>query len=184
MNPEQWTQKTREAVQASEQVARAHSHGEVHPAHLLLALLEQQDGLVPSLLAKLGVAPALCQSHAEDALAKLPRVEGSDLRGSQELSFLLQAADAARTANGDEYLSTEHLLMALVTADSPLGKALNESGLTADVVRSAVSQIRGDRKVTNDHPESQDEALKKYAQDLTALAREGQIGRASCRERV
>lgn len=175
MNPEQWTQKTREAVQACEQVARTHSHGEIYPAHLLLALLEQEDGLVPSLLTKLGVAPALCHSHAQDALAKLPRVEGSELRGSQELSFLLQAADAARLASGDEYLSTEHLLMALVTADSPLGKALNESGLNADVVRSAVSEIRGDRKVTDDHPESQDEALKKYAQDLTALAREGRL---------
>lgn len=175
MNPEQWTQKSREAAQASEQLAHELSHSEIQPAHLLLALLQQADGLVPSLLTKLGIAIALCESHAQSALAKLPRVEGSEIRGSQELSFLLQAADAARTANGDDYLSTEHLLMALVTADSPLGKALTEFGLTADAVREAVKDLRGDRRVTNDHPESQDDALQKYAQDLTALAREGRL---------
>jgi len=175
MNPEQWTQKSRAAAQASEQLARENSHSEVHPAHLLLALLRQEDGLVPSLLTKVGIAVSLCESHANDELVKLPRVDGSEIRGSQQLSFLFQAADAARLANGDEFLSTEHLLLALVTADTPLGQALNQSGLNADVVRAAVQELRGDRKVTNDNPESQDEALKKYAQDLTALAREGRL---------
>jgi ATP-dependent Clp protease ATP-binding subunit ClpB len=175
MNPEQWTQKTREAVQAAEQLARGYSHGEIQPAHLFLALLQQESGLVPSLLTKLGIAIPLCESHAQDALAKLPRVQGSEIRVSQQLSFLLQAADAARLADGDEFLSTEHLLMALITADSPLGKALSASGLSADAVRAAVNDLRGDRRVTDDHPESQDEALKKYAQDLTALAREGRL---------
>ena len=175
MNPEQWTQKTREAVQAAEQLARGYSHGEIQPAHLFLALLQQESGLVPSLLTKLGIAIPLCESHAQDALAKLPRVQGSEIRVSQQLSFLLQAADAARLADGDEFLSTEHLLMALITADSPLGQALSASGLSADAVRAAVNDLRGDRRVTDDHPESQDEALKKYAQDLTALAREGRL---------
>jgi len=175
MNPEQWTQKTREAVQAAEQLARGYSHGEIQPAHLFLALLQQESGLVPSLLTKLGIAIPLCESHAQDALAKLPRVQGSEIRVSQQLSFLLQAADAARLADGDEFLSTEHLLMALITADSPLGKALSTAGLSADAVRAAVNDLRGDRRVTDDHPESQDEALKKYAQDLTALAREGRL---------
>ena len=77
MNPEQWTQKTREAVQAAEQLARGYSHGEIQPAHLFLALLQQESGLVPSLLTKLGIAIPLCESHAQDALAKLPRVQGS-----------------------------------------------------------------------------------------------------------
>ena len=175
MNPEQWTQKTREAVQAAEQLARGYSHGEIQPAHLFLALLQQESGLVPSLLTKLGIAIPLCESHAQDALAKLPRVQGSEIRVSQQLSFLLQAADAARLADGDEFLSTERLLMARIAPDSPLGKALSASGLSADAVRAAVNDLRGDRRVTDDHPESQDEALKKYAQDLTALAREGRL---------
>ncbi len=175
MQPELWTQKTREALQQAESLTRDLHHREVMPAHLLLALLKQEKGLVPSLLSRTGVAPALAESLANQELQKLPKVQGGDILASKELGYLLQAADASRQAQGDSYLSTEHLLMALVASDSPLGKELQQSGATPAAVRDALVAIRGDRKVTDDHPEEADEALAKYTQDLTHLAAEGKL---------
>lgn len=175
MNPERWTQKTREAVQDAESRARQASHREVQAPHLLIALVEQADGLVPALLSKVGVAPSLAVSHAQDELNKLPRVEGGEIRAGQDFVRLLEAAEANRLATGDEYLSTEHLLIALVASGSELGKALVASGATTEALREALASVRGSRKVTDDNPESKDGALEKFAQDLTERAREGKL---------
>ncbi len=175
MNPENWTKKTREAVQAAEKIARERRHGEILPEHLLLALLEQPEGLVPALLTKVGVAPALATTIAEEFLGKQPRVEGSEPRLSRALANLLEAADALRQTQGDDFLSTEHLLMALAASDTELGRRLKASGVTTEAVREAVRAIRGDRRVTDDDPESKDDALKKFSQDFTQLAREGKL---------
>lgn len=175
IRPETWTQKTREAFQGAEGICRTSQHRELQPAHLLIALLEQAGGLVPSLLTKVGVAPALAHTLAEDQLAKLPRVDGGEIRLSQELGRLMEAADAAKTAQGDEFLSTEHLLTVLVASDSPLGEGLRERGATTDAVREALRAVRGTRRVTDDNPESKDDALKKFATDLTERARESKL---------
>lgn len=175
MRPEIWTQKTREALQDAERFTRELSHREVMPAHLLLALLKQQGGLVPALLSKTDLSPMLAESLANRELEKLPRVSPGEVLASKELGFLLQAADANRQAQGDEYLSTEHLMVALVSADSPLGKELQEAGAAPQALREALQEIRGDRRVVDDHPEASDEALSKYATDLTQLARDGKL---------
>jgi len=175
MNPESLTQKTQEALHNAERFTRDLSHREVMPAHLLLALLKQENGLVPVLLAKTDLSPLLAEALANRFLAKLPKVQPGDVLASKELGFLLQAADACRQAQGDDFLSTEHLLMALVSADSPLAKELQESGASQSSIRAALKEIRGDRRVTDATPEASDDALGKYAQDLTQLAREGKL---------
>ncbi|MGB0953987.1 MAG: ATP-dependent Clp protease ATP-binding subunit [Planctomycetota bacterium] len=175
MQPETWTQKTREALQDAERFTRELSHREIMPSHLLLALLKQPEGLVPALLSKTDLSPMLAESLANRELEKLPRVSPGEVLASKELGFLLQAADANRQAQGDEYLSTEHLMVALVSADSPLGKELKEAGATPQALREALKEIRGDRRVVDDHPESSDDALGKYATDLTQLARDGKL---------
>ena len=173
--PETWTQKTREAFQSAEQICRTEKHPEMQPAHLLGALLAQPNGLVPSLLTKIGVAPALVETTLHASFSKMPRVEGGDVRASQDLARLIEAADAARTASGDDYLSTEHLLLAIAASDTPLGQSLREAGVTGEALREAVRAVRGARRVTDEDPESKDDALKKFATDLTARAREGKL---------
>jgi len=175
MNPERWTQKTREAVQDAERRTREASHREIQVAHLLAALAEQPEGLVPALLSKVGVAPRLALAFAEEELKHLPRVEGGDIRASQDFVRLVEAAEANRLASGDEYLSTEHLLIAMAAAETPLGGALRDSGATTDALRGALEAVRGSRKVTDDNPEAKDDALQKFAMDLTARAREGKL---------
>ena len=175
MKPDIWTQKTVAALQDAERCTRELSHREITPSHLFLALLKQENGLVPALLAKTELSPMLAESLANQELAKLPKVQGGDIQASKELGFLLQAADANRQAEGDDFLSTEHLMIALVSADSPLGKELQESGASPKALREALKEIRGDRRVVDDHPEASDDALGKYAQDLTQCAREGKL---------
>ena len=175
MNPESLTQKTQEALHLAERFTRDLSHREVTPGHLLLALLKQEDGLVPALLSKTELSPLLAEALANGALAKLPKVQPGEVLASKELGFLLQAADACRQAQGDDFLSTEHLLIAVVSADSPLAKELREGGATQAAVREALKEIRGGRRVTDANPEASDDALGKYAQDLTQLAREGKL---------
>jgi ATP-dependent Clp protease ATP-binding subunit ClpB len=175
MNPERWTQKTREAVQDAEGRARQASHRELQVPHLLQALAEQGQGLVSALLSKVGVAPALAVRLAQDELDKLPKVEGGELRAGQDFVRLMEAAEANRLASGDDFLSTEHVLIALAAADTPLGQGLRDSGATTEALREALVGLRGSRKVTDDDPESKDDALGKFAMDLTARAREGKL---------
>jgi len=166
---------TREAWMAAQAAAQERQHREIEIGHLLIALLKQADGLVPALLTKAGVAPALAMKHAEDALGKLPRVQGGEQRPSAALVRLFEAADALRKTEGDDYLSSEHLLIALCTADAEPGKSLRASGATPEALREALRAVRGSRRVTDDSPESKDDALKKFATDLTARAREGKL---------
>jgi ATP-dependent Clp protease ATP-binding subunit ClpB len=175
MQIDRWTQKTHEAFQAAQLHAQTLSHGTLRPGHLLVALTEQQNGLVPGLLAHCGIGAALARSIADDAIAKEPRVQGQDVGMAQETAHLVEAAEACMSAQGDEYLSTEHLLIALATADSDLGRSLRDSGATSDAIRAALVQLRGDRKVTSENPEATMEALAKYSSDLTKLAVDGEL---------
>ena len=173
MNPEQWTRKTREAFQAAERLVRERSHRALTPAHLLLALVGQEEGLVAGLLSKTGAGPALAARLAEDQLAKLPRVQGGEISLDRETANLMDAAEVVRADRGDDFLSTEHLLLALVASESELAKALQTSGSTPEALRAALEDLRGGRRVTDDDPESKGEALARYTTDLTARAREG-----------
>jgi len=175
MQPERWTQKTREAFQGARELAGERGNPSLTPAHLLLALLRQEEGLVPALLSKTGVAPALAARFVEEELEKCPRAEGGETALDPATVRLFDAAEVARKDRGDEYLSTEHLLLALAASDGPLGKNLRESGATPENLRNALQDVRGSRRVTDENPESKDRALEKFTLDLTAQAREGKL---------
>ncbi|TAH37468.1 MAG: ATP-dependent chaperone ClpB [Planctomycetota bacterium] len=175
MQPERWTQKTREAFQEAEREARERGHRGVQPAHLLEVLLKQTEGLVPALLNKAGVTPVLARRYAEEELAKLPKVEGGQTGLDRATANLLEAADVVRQEHGDDYLSTEHLILALAASDTPLGRNLRSSGCTPENLRQALQDLRGARRVTDDNPEGKDNALQKFANDLTARARDGKL---------
>jgi ATP-dependent Clp protease ATP-binding subunit ClpB len=175
MQIDRWTEKTRLALQTAGQLALQRTHGQIQPGHLLLALVEQQDGLAPALLTQSGIAPALAARYAEEDLAKEVRVQGQDPSLSQTTARLIEAAEASRLAQGDDYLSTEHLLIAMAAADSELGAKLRESGAKPETLREALMHLRGDRKVTSANPEAALDALKKYASNLTEMARKGKL---------
>ncbi|KAA3608699.1 MAG: AAA family ATPase [Planctomycetota bacterium] len=175
LRPDRWTQKTQQAVQASEQKTRELHHRAIHPAHLLLALVEQEEGLVPALLTKTGVAPTLAIKIAEQELDKLPRVDGGQVAMEQSTANLLDAADVVRQDLADEFLSTEHLLIAIAASDGPLGEGLRTSGATPEAIREGLHDLRGGRRVVDDNPESKDDALQKFTTDLTERARQGEL---------
>jgi ATP-dependent Clp protease ATP-binding subunit ClpB len=166
MNPEKLTARTREALVTATNLAREHNHATVMPEHLALALLAQQDGIVYPLLDKLGVSALELRRSLEARLSSLPHVYGdAEVTSSNELSKALADADRRRVSMKDEYLSVEHLLLAL---SELLG--LDESSLAA-----AVGEVRGGRRVTSDNPEDTLNALEQFGRDLTAIARQGKL---------
>ncbi len=165
LDPNRWTLKTQEAVNTAIAAARSASNPEVTPDHLLLALLGQEEGIVLPILQKVGVAPLHVRNLAEDAVSKLPKAYGSESRVSREFTALIDRADASRRDLHDEYLSTEHLLLAMADA----------VGVSKEDLLAAMVDVRGSHRVTSQNPEEQYQALEKYGQDLTARAREGKI---------
>jgi ATP-dependent Clp protease ATP-binding subunit ClpB len=165
VDPNRWTLKTQEAVNHAIEAARSNANPEVTPDHLLLALLEQEEGVVLPMLAKVGRPPMQVRADAQAAVERLPKAYGSEARLSRELTALIDSADEVRRELHDEYLSTEHLLLAL-------GDRL---GLGRDELLAALAQVRGSHRVTSQNPEEQYQALEKYGRDLTEAARAGQI---------
>jgi len=150
---------------------------EVVPAHLLLALTGSSEGPVFPVLGRLGTTPAAVKAAAEAALAQLPAaVGGSNQPGiGRALAAVLEDAERRAQALGDEYTSTEHLLLALSEGRDPAGRALRELGVSGDPLLEALKEIRGNQRVTSATPEGTYEALEKYAVDLTAAARNGDL---------
>ncbi len=165
LDPNRWTLKTQEAVNTAIAAARSANNPEVTPDHLLLALLGQEEGIVLPILQKVGVAPLHVRNLAEDAVSKLPKSYGSESRVGREFTALIDSADEIRRVLHDEYLSTEHLLLALAEV----------VGVTKEDLLAAMVDVRGSHRVTSQNPEEQYQALEKYGQDLTARAREGKI---------
>ena len=177
MNFERYTLKSREAVAASVQDAEQRGNPEVRPSHLLHALIQQTEGPVIPILDRCGVTPTAIRRLAEEQIATSPAAKGGT--GRPTISTVLRDvfADAEkRMADlGDEYTSTEHLLLALATSGDPTGKALREAGVTEDAVLAGLKEVRGSQRVTSATPEGTYEALEKYAQDLTTLAQDGAL---------
>ncbi|MGI9605384.1 MAG: ATP-dependent Clp protease ATP-binding subunit [Acidimicrobiales bacterium] len=161
MDPQQWTQKTREGFMAAQQLASSASNPEVTPEHLLLALVGQEDGIVLPILQKLGQEPLAVRNRLNEVVGGLPKAYGTDVQQSRELIAAFDAADKARADLGDDYLSTEHLLLALS----------DRLDLDRDSVLDALQAVRGSHRVTTQNPEDQYQSLEKYARDLTAEAR-------------
>ena len=179
---EKLTQKTQEAIQSAQQTALRYSHQAVDVPHLLHALLTQENGLVPSILEKAGANAVTVIAAVESALDRMPRVSGQSAESgkiyvSQEFQTLMvKAEDHARRLK-DEYVSVEHLLLAMLDGDkrSETARILQKAGLDTASVLAALKEVRGSQRVTTDSPESQYEALKKYGVDLVEMARQNKL---------
>ncbi len=175
MNPDKFTVKTQEALQAAQTLARQQSHQRLDPEHLLLALIDQQEGLVPELLEKAGVTRDRLRVALEGLLAKIPSVSGdAELRLSERSARLFAQAEQEAKRLGDEYLSTEHLLLASFTDDAIKG-VYQRLALRRESVEVALKSLRGAHKVTDQDPEGKYKALERYARDLTDAARKGKL---------
>ncbi|MEX1094042.1 MAG: ATP-dependent chaperone ClpB [Acidimicrobiia bacterium] len=176
MNPEKLTTRTREALLNATQLTRDHNHAAIEPTHLLLALLAQQEGIVYPTLDRLGANPVELRRALESILDDAPRVYGdAEISGSPRFNKLVDRAEKHRTSLGDDYLSVEHLLLALSEDDGPTGDALRSRGLDTNSLLEAITSIRGTRRVTSDDPESTLQALEQYGRDLTSEARQGKL---------
>src|SRR2546423_8906417 len=174
--PDRLTEKTQEAIRQAQTLAQEAQHQEITPEHLLLALLQQPEGTVPPILQQVGVAPTRVASDVKAQLDKLPRVYGAETYLGSRLRRLLDAASTEMERLKDEYLSTEHLLLAIIDeANSDGARLLQKAGVTREKVLEALTKVRGSSRVTDATPESKFQALEKYTRDLTALAREGKL---------
>jgi ATP-dependent Clp protease ATP-binding subunit ClpB len=177
MQLDKLTQKSQEALQDAQRIAREHSHQEMDDEHLLLALINQGESLVPELLARIGVPPAKLQPDLEKELARRHKIQGgNDPYAGRDLQKALDAAQSEANKLKDDYVSTEHLLLGLLDEASPsLKKIFTAHGLKRDAVLKALAELRGNQRVTDQQPEGKFQALEKYGRDLTALARQGKI---------
>ncbi|WP_338886667.1 ATP-dependent chaperone ClpB [Rhodococcus sovatensis] len=171
------TTKTQAALSAALQAASAAGNPDIRPAHLLVALLDQTDGIASPLLKAVGVDPAAVRSEAQTLVDRLPSATGSTTTpqlGREALAAITTAQSLA-TELDDEFVSTEHLMVGLATGDSDVAKLLTGRGASADELRDAFQTVRGSARVTSADPESTYQALEKYSTDLTAQAREGKL---------
>ena len=179
MQADRLTIKSQEALQEAQRIAQNYSHQEVDGEHLLLAMLSQPESLIPDLLEKVGVPPAKLRPDLERELARRHKVQGisgSDLFLSKSLKQVLDAATTEASKLKDDYISTEHLLLGLLSeGDSSLKKIFQTHGLKRDLILRALADLRGNQRVTDPNPEDKFQALEKYGRDLTAMARQGKI---------
>jgi ATP-dependent Clp protease ATP-binding subunit ClpB len=176
MQPEKFTQKSQEALQAAQRLTREHSHQEIDGEHLALALIEQDGSLIPDLLERIGVRIAQLKPDLEAELSRRHKVQGGEPFAGADLRKSLDAAGSEAAKLKDEYVSTEHLLLGLIDgAGSSLKKIFAKHGLKRDAVLKALAELRGNQRVTDENPEAKFQALEKYGRDLTALAKQGKI---------
>ena len=171
------TVKAQEALQEAQEIAARHENQSVEPVHLLAALVEQQDGVVPPLIARLGIRPELITQDVEREIARLPKVQGFAQQNlSRALNDLLERSFTEATKFKDEYVSTEHLFLAIAGEDrDPAGKLLKKNGASHEAILQALAGVRGSQRVTSQNPEATYAALEKYARDLTELARRSKL---------
>jgi len=177
MNADRFTVKTQEALQAAKALAEKRANPQIEPEHALTALAGQSDGPVPAVLKKVGADPAKLAARLEEGLRALPQVSGgaAEARVSPRLGRLLTRAEKVMKDLKDEYLATEHILVAAVDDDGDAGAALREQKVTAQALLQALVSIRGTQRVDSPEAESRFQALEKYSRDLTELARKGKL---------
>jgi len=171
------TTKTQAALSAALQAASSAGNPDIRPAHLLVALLDQTDGIASPLLKAVGVDPATIRGEAQSLVDRLPSATGSTTTPQlgREALAAITAAQSLATELDDEYVSTEHLMVGLATGDSDVAKLLTSHGAGPNDLRDAFQTVRGSARVTSADPESTYQALEKYSTDLTARAREGEL---------
>jgi len=177
LDPNKLTRKTGEALQAAQSLARERNHAQVGPEHVLAALVGQPESVVLPVLERLGVTPSTVRDRVDEALSKQAQVYGQTGQSqlSPEAFQVLEAADAQRTELGDDYLSTEHALLAMTEVVGGVGDLLRGLGVTRDAVLGALKELRGSHRVTSENPEDQYQALERFGRDLTDEARKGKL---------
>src|SRR5436190_11390336 len=179
MNIQKYTEKAQEAIVGAQQLADREGHPEITPEHLLLALVEQQGGIVPEILRKLNADPARVATDVRAELGKLPSAHGGSQPGpSARLRQVTTAAEAEAEGLKDEYVSTEHLLLAIAGEPGRTAagaRILQKLGATENSILQGLKSIRGSQKVTSQNPESTYQSLQKYGRDLTELAKKGKL---------
>ncbi len=176
LSAERLTVKAAEALQMAAADARKRGNPEIHGVHLLNALLQQQEGIVVPILQKLEVNVGLVQQRANEAVERMAKVEGgSEPNLARDLRTALDQAQDVSKELGDDYVSTEHLLLALTGEKDDAGRILRDAGATLSEVREALEAVRGSHRVTDQSPEDSYQALARYSRDLTELARQGKL---------
>jgi ATP-dependent Clp protease ATP-binding subunit ClpB len=176
MRLERFTLRGQEAVQSAVEIAERNQHQSVEPEHLLLAMLEQSEGIVRPLLGKLGANLQVVLNDVQAEVARQPKVQGGQQYFSSRTTQLFQAAQKQAEKMQDEYVSTEHLLVAIVEEkDGASGRILRQHGVSRDDLLKVVGEMRGGSRITDQNAEANYQALTKYAKDLTDLARQGKL---------
>jgi ATP-dependent Clp protease ATP-binding subunit ClpB len=172
---DQLTLKSQEAVQHAQSLANERGHPRLEPMHLLAALLHPDQQVVRSLLTQLGVNPAQILKAAEEGLSIFPKTSGGELTISPEVSRIFEAAAAEAERMKDQYISVEHLLLALVKIKTRAATLLEALGVSEKDILQALQKVRGNQRVTDQNPEAKYEALERYGRDLVDLSRKGKI---------
>jgi ATP-dependent Clp protease ATP-binding subunit ClpB len=177
LDPNKFTRKTGEALQSAQSLARERNHAQVAPEHLLAALLGQPESVVLPVLERMGVSPKAVRDRVDEALTRRPQVYGAAQQAqlAPEAYRVLEAADSARQDLGDDYLSTEHVLLAMTEVAGGVGDLLRSLNVTKEAVLDALKAVRGSHRVTSENPEDQYQALERYGRDLTEEARRGRL---------
>jgi len=171
------TEKAREALVAAQDLARERAHSQIDVEHMLAAMLDQPDGVVPQVLEKAGVNPTAVRADVQTRLGRMSNVYGqTQVHMSRSLDAVLQGAQQEAQAMRDEYVSSEHLLLAMTAeGNGPVAELLRQHGVTRDSVLRALTQVRGSQRVTDPNPEGKYQALERYGRDLTAMAAQGKL---------
>jgi ATP-dependent Clp protease ATP-binding subunit ClpB len=177
MRFEKFTTKLQEALAEAQSAALGHDHQYIEPQHLLLALLNQEDGGVAALIAKGGANPNSLKKSLGEAIARLPKVEGTpgEVMLSRDLAQLLNVADKEAQKRGDQYIASELFLLACAGDKGETGRILKNAGVTRGALEKAIDEVRGGENVSSQGDESQRQALAKYTLDLTERARQGKL---------
>jgi len=176
MRLERFTLRGQEAIQTAIEQAERNQHQQVEPEHLLVAMLEQPEGIVRPLVGKLGANLQVVLNDANAAINRLPKVQGGQQYFSPRLTQIFTAAQKQAEGMQDEYISTEHLLLAIVDEkDGAAGRILRQHGVNREDLSKVVGEMRGDSRITDQNAEANYQALSKYAKDLTDLARQGKL---------
>ncbi|MBO0784011.1 MAG: AAA family ATPase, partial [Ktedonobacteraceae bacterium] len=177
MEIERFTDKAREAIRDASQLARLHNNSQIEVEHLLSALVQQEGGVVDQIIQRAGGDPAAVQRKLQTAIERLPRLHGGDNEPSISRNLRRVLEDAWNEMNNfkDEYLSVEHLLLAILNRESEAQRILLAEGLTREQAMKALTSIRGAQRVTDANPEGKYQALERYGRNLTELARQGKL---------
>ena len=177
MRLDKLTIKSQEALQQAQGLAEKRNHQAIDVEHLLFALMGQKEGVVLAILQKLGVPLGMVTERLEKALDRMPQITGAAGQTyiTPRLKKVIESAESEAEALKDEYVSTEHLLLAMVQDSGDAGKVLKEQGASRDKILNALVGIRGAQRITDPNPEEKYQALEKYGRDLTDLARKGKL---------